>query len=102
MSADYNEVRDLIMIGGYAKGSMPEVDEAIRYKPLMDNYLQQDMYENATFYDSKVALLSMFCSDAEIEHEMKGDDNKISSKVSSLTENNIMRNKASEETEIIL
>jgi len=102
MSADYNEVRELIMIGGYAKGSMPEVDEAIKYKPLMDNYLQQDIYENSTFDDSKVALLSMFCSDAEIEHEMKGEDNKISSKVSSLTENNNMRNKIIEERDIIL
>ena len=70
MSADYNEVKELIMIGGYAKGSMPEVDKAIEYKPLMDRYLQQDMYELSTFADSKENLLSMFYSKGEIEEDL--------------------------------
>ena len=70
MSADYNEVKELIMIGGYAKGSMPEVDRAIEYKPLMDRYLQQDMYELSSFADSKENLLSMFYSKNEIEEDL--------------------------------
>ncbi|KLI49442.1 ATP synthase [Brachyspira hyodysenteriae] len=70
MSADYNEAKELIMIGGYAKGSMPEVDRAIDYKPMMDRYLQQDVYEVSSFADSKEALLSMFYSQEEIEEDL--------------------------------
>lgn len=76
MMADYNDARELIMIGGYAKGSMPEVDEAIKYKPYMDEYLKQDIYEVSTFNDSKIDLLSLFCSEEEIEDEMKGKNRK--------------------------
>ncbi|MEI0525513.1 FliI/YscN family ATPase [Brachyspira murdochii] len=70
MSADYNEAKELIMIGGYAKGSMPDVDRAIDYKPMMDRYLQQDVYEVSSFADSKEALLSMFYSQEEIEEDL--------------------------------
>lgn len=70
MNADYSDVRELIMIGGYAKGSMPEVDEAIRYKPIMDKYIIQDVYEKAGFAESKVNLLSMFFQQKEVEEEM--------------------------------
>ena len=83
MSADYNEAKELIMIGGYAKGSMPDVDRAIDYKPMMDRYLQQDVYEVSSFADSKEALLSMFYSQEEIEEDLvnsgdvkKADDRK--------------------------
>lgn len=89
MSADYNEVKELIMIGGYAKGSMPEVDKAIEYKPLMDKYLQQDIYEVSSFADSKESLLSIFYSKGEIEEDlissgdvkMENEDSKISDNV---------------------
>ncbi len=70
MSADYNEARELIMIGGYAKGSMPEVDEAIHYKPIMDQYVQQPVTSKISFLQSKVDLLSMFYSQYEIDDEM--------------------------------
>ena len=49
---------------------MPEVDRAIEYKPLMDRYLQQDMYELSSFADSKENLLSMFYSKNEIEEDL--------------------------------
>lgn len=73
MSADYNEVRELIMIGGYAKGSMPDVDYAIANKPYMDRYLQQKSKEFSSYDDSKKALLSMFYSDKEIEEDIALD-----------------------------
>lgn len=87
MNADYNEARELIMIGGYAKGSMPEVDKAIKYKSLMDRYLQQDMYEVSTFYESKEALLSMFYSEEEVEKEM-GIKVKNEKEKTDISENN--------------
>ena len=89
MSADYNEVKELIMIGGYAKGSMPEVDKAIEYKPIMDKYLRQDIYEVSSFADSKESLLSMFYSREETEKDLissgdvkiENEDYKISDNV---------------------
>ncbi len=71
MSADYNEARELIMIGGYAKGSMPEVDEAIHYRPIMDRFVQQGVNDEISFLQSKVDLLSMFYSQYEIDDEMQ-------------------------------
>ena len=114
MNADYNNVRDLIMIGGYAKGSMPEVDEAIRFKPMIDNFLKQDMYETSIFDDTKVALLSMFYSGSEIEFEMANNSfesdiekNKNSNEVNKISDNDINRrmknnNTQGEQQQIIL
>ncbi len=79
MSAAYNEARELIMIGGYAKGSMPEVDEAIHFKPLMNRFVQQGVNDEISFLQSKVDLLSMFYSQYEIDEEMSEyitDDNQ--------------------------
>lgn len=88
MSADYNEVKELIMIGGYAKGSMPEVDKAIEYKPAMDKYLQQDIYEISSFADSKESLLSMFYSREEIENDLlESGDIKIENENSKISDN---------------
>lgn len=88
MSADYNEVKELIMIGGYAKGSMPEVDKAIEYKPVMDKYLRQDIYEISSFADSKESLLSMFYSRDEIEKDLiSSGDVKIENEDSKISDN---------------
>ena len=88
MSADYNEVKELIMIGGYAKGSMPEVDKAIEYKPIMDKYLRQDIYEVSSFADSKESLLSMFYSREEIEKDLiSSGDVKIENEDSKISDN---------------
>lgn len=99
MMADYNDARELIMIGGYAKGSMPEVDEAIKYKPYMDEYLKQDIYEVSTFDESKTDLLSLFCSNEEIEDEMNGKNTK--EKTNKDDNNSILIPTASEAEEII-
>lgn len=88
MSADYNEVKELIMIGGYAKGSMPEVDKAIEYKPVMDKYLRQDIYEVSSFADSKESLMSMFYSRDEIEKDLiSSGDVKIENENSKISDN---------------
>ena len=88
MSADYNEVKELIMIGGYAKGSMPEVDKAIEYKPVMDKYLRQGIYEVSSFADSKESLMSMFYSRDEIEKDLiSSGDVKIENENSKISDN---------------
>ncbi len=45
----YQRGRDLVQIGAYAHGSDPALDEAIALHDSMDQFLQQDMFEAATF-----------------------------------------------------
>jgi flagellum-specific ATP synthase len=48
----YEKSRDLVRIGAYASGSDPALDEAIRLRPTMEHFLQQDMHVSATLADS--------------------------------------------------
>ncbi len=43
----YQRSRDLISVGAYVAGSDPVLDEAIRLRPAMEAYLQQDQHEPA-------------------------------------------------------
>jgi len=45
--AVYLDNEDLISIGAYKSGSNPEIDHAIKMKPLIDQFLQQDVAERA-------------------------------------------------------
>jgi len=38
---EYGEVEDLIRIGAYQAGTSPEIDRAIRMKPMIDRFLRQ-------------------------------------------------------------
>ena len=38
---EYSEVEDLIRIGAYQAGTSPEIDRAIRMKPMIDGFLRQ-------------------------------------------------------------
>ncbi|MDD7567149.1 MAG: EscN/YscN/HrcN family type III secretion system ATPase, partial [Helicobacter sp.] len=49
-----NEV--LIRIGAYQKGSDPELDEALEKKPLMEEFLKQDLLEKWDFYKTREQL----------------------------------------------
>jgi flagellum-specific ATP synthase len=48
----YERGRDLVQIGAYAHGSDPGLDEAIVLHDGMGNFLQQDMFEAASFASS--------------------------------------------------
>ena len=43
----YLDNEDLISIGAYRAGSNPEIDHAIKMKPLIDQFLQQDVSDRA-------------------------------------------------------
>ena len=60
MMAHYNEAEDLINIGAYKKGSNREIDSAIRLKPIMDNFLRQEIFENSQLEDAETFLISQF------------------------------------------
>jgi flagellum-specific ATP synthase len=52
----YQQNRDLIAIGAYAKGSDPRIDAAIAQWPNMQRFLQQDMKEKVGYAASLQAL----------------------------------------------
>ncbi len=45
----YQQNQDLIQVGAYEAGSNPELDAAIRLRPVMEQFLQQDMHAPTTF-----------------------------------------------------
>jgi len=47
----YQQNQDLIQVGAYEAGSNPELDVAIRLRPVMEQFLQQDMHSPMTFSD---------------------------------------------------
>ena len=41
----YSNMEELVRIGAYAKGADPEVDEAVRLWPKIEEFLQQDVHD---------------------------------------------------------
>lgn len=58
--ASYETSEDLINIGAFKSGTNKEIDDAIRFYPLIKNYLQQDIYENTNFNENIQQLLTQF------------------------------------------
>ena len=55
--AIYGEIEDLINIGAYVRGSNPECDVAIDFKPRIDAILQQSSSDTSPF-DATVKALT--------------------------------------------
>jgi flagellum-specific ATP synthase len=55
----YQENKELITIGAYAKGSDPRVDKAILIKPKLDHFLQQKMKESISYNDCLTQLAAL-------------------------------------------
>ncbi|UOF89357.1 flagellar protein export ATPase FliI [Fodinisporobacter ferrooxydans] len=58
--AVYRDAEDLIKIGAYQSGTNERVDIAIRHVDQAEDFLRQDMHEQATFSDSRLRLLEHF------------------------------------------
>jgi flagellum-specific ATP synthase len=56
ISSTYEQNRDLIAVGAYARGSDPRIDDAIAFNPRVNAFLQQDMHEPVNFTASVDAL----------------------------------------------
>lgn len=52
LMATYEENVELIQIGAYRHGTDPKIDEAIKYYPIIIDYLKQGIYEQETFEQS--------------------------------------------------
>ncbi|HNW92150.1 MAG TPA: FliI/YscN family ATPase [bacterium] len=57
--AVYRDAEDLINIGAYVAGSSPDIDYAIRKKPMIDAYLQQGITESVPLADSVTQLQTL-------------------------------------------
>ena len=58
--ATYREAEDLINIGAYVQGSNPEIDYAITKKPLIQEFVQQDMSEETSLKECAEQILKIF------------------------------------------
>jgi len=56
----YLQKQDIIQVGAYAANSDPEIDEAIRLKPAIDEFLRQDSGNVHTLSDSLEGLNKVF------------------------------------------
>ena len=56
LMSTYEDMGELIRIGAYKHGSDPQVDEAIRYHPRLENFLAQDKAERVTLNESYAQL----------------------------------------------
>jgi flagellum-specific ATP synthase len=52
----YQQNQDLIQVGAYESGSNPDLDEAIRLRPAMENLLQQLSEESVSLETSQNEL----------------------------------------------
>ena len=48
----YQDAQDLINIGAYRAGSNPEIDQAVRLNPRINDLLQQKVFEKTSFVDT--------------------------------------------------
>ena len=61
----YQQNKDLISVGAYAKGNDPEIDLAIEQMPKMRSFLQQGMGERSEWKESVARLSGMFASEPD-------------------------------------
>jgi len=55
----YRDVEDLVNIGAYVPGSNPEIDLAVRVRPMLDKFLRQEVREHLDFGPAKKALFEL-------------------------------------------
>lgn len=60
----YQQNLDLIQVGAYQQGANPDLDEAIRLRPVMEQFLVQSMDESVGFEDSQ-QLIARLAQEAE-------------------------------------
>ncbi len=70
--AAYREAETLINIGAYAKGSNPEIDEAIAMMPAINGFLRQDMEEGADLIQC-IDSLTRLCAAAQVHAQAQAD-----------------------------
>lgn len=57
--ANYKQAEDLINIGAYVSGSNPKIDEAIKYRDAIMEFLKQDLNESSDYDDTLQRLFNL-------------------------------------------
>ena len=57
--AGYKKNEDLINIGAYVNGADPVTDQAIKFMPQINNFLQQKVDEKTTYDETIAALMQL-------------------------------------------
>ena len=65
--ATYERMEDVINLGIYKEGSNPQVDLAIKAKPLIDNYFKQRVNEKVSLQESWNQLLQLYNKIKQLE-----------------------------------
>lgn len=60
LMATYDDMAELIRLGAYRMGSDPKVDEAIRYQPMLEEFLKQQKAERADLATGYARLAEIF------------------------------------------
>jgi flagellum-specific ATP synthase len=60
----YEQNRDLLTVGAYQAGSDPSVDEAIRYFPALQEFIQQAAGDKASYQESLNALTTVLSQES--------------------------------------
>ena len=68
LMAAYEKARDLINIGAYVSGSDPEIDEAVRAIPAIEEFLLQSQNESFLFDETFRRLIAIETKGKEINH----------------------------------
>lgn len=55
----YEDIRELIQVGLYQAGTMPEVDAAVQKMPLIESFLRQSQNEHSSWADTQKALAAL-------------------------------------------
>lgn len=58
----YQQNQDLISVGAYARGSNPQIDEAIRLQPILQQFLSQKPHESVGMEQSLRDMIQVFSS----------------------------------------
>ncbi|PWI33031.1 flagellar protein export ATPase FliI [Vibrio albus] len=60
LNANYQQVKELLPLGGYQAGQDPELDQAVTMQPALKAYLQQGIEERSDYVTSLTQLAELF------------------------------------------
>ncbi|MBP2701399.1 flagellar protein export ATPase FliI [Photobacterium lucens] len=60
LNANYQQVKELLPLGGYQQGQDPELDQAVMMQPQLKQFLQQPVSEHCDYQASLTQLANLF------------------------------------------
>lgn len=60
LNANYQQVKELLPLGGYQQGQDPELDQAVMMQPQLKQFLQQPITEHCDYQASLTQLANLF------------------------------------------